>query len=167
MVYEVHAGDRDCYLIDGCLRPALAGGDSLTGSTKRKVKYENPYQDLLNSVMAGGLPSVAKGYMDKVAIPTTMNQATAMGLGRSGGALEAVANQAWKPGVDIMQTILGRPLSPTETTDSRSMGVFDWLGALTGIAGTGLDLYNKWPSSIPTKTIQASPSYDWMTALGA
>lgn len=121
--------------------------DSATSKDTTKQQYKSPYQDLLNSVMAGGLPSVAKGYMDNVAIPTTMNQAVKMGLGRSGGALEAVANTAWKPGVDIMNAILGLPPQRTQQTTQRQMGAFDWLGAATGLAGTGLDLWNKWPTS--------------------
>ena len=158
-MYEVHAGDRDCYLIDGRLVPALAGGDAM-GSSKSKRKYVQPYQDLLNSVMAGGLPSVAKGYMENVAVPTTMNAATRMGLGRSGGALEAVANTAWKPGVDIMQEILGLPPRMTEETTKKTPGAFDWLGLATGGAKTGLDLWKNWPSSIPGEGPAYRGGYD-------
>ena len=104
--------------------------------------------------MAGGLPQVAKGYMDKVVIPTTMNQAIAMGLGRSGGAEEAVANAAWAPGVDIMKLLLGLPPVQTQQTIKKKQepGIFDWLGAAMGLAGTGLDLYKAWPSSSPSST---------------
>lgn len=126
------------------------------GGTTQKTKYDLPHQDLLQQIMAGGLPQVAKGYMENVAIPTTMNAATAMGLGRSGGALEAVANTAWAPGVDIMKILLGLPPSPTETTKKQQPGVFDWLGGALGLAGTGLDLYNAWPSSTSSPSIMDS-----------
>ena len=117
------------------------------GGSTQKTKYELPHQDILRQIMSGGLPQVAKGYMENVAIPTTMNQATAMGLGRSGGAEEAVANAAWAPGVDIMKILLGLPPYATETTKKQRPGIFDWLGGALGLAGTGLDLYKAWPSN--------------------
>lgn len=101
--------------------------------------------------MAGGLPSVAKGYMENVAIPTTQNEANRMGLGRSGGALEAVANTAWAPGVDIMKLLMGLPPVKTgqTTTTKKRKGVVDWLGDIFGLAGTGMDIFNAWPKSAP------------------
>ena len=104
-----------------------------------------PHQDLLRDVMAGGLPSVAKGYLDQVAIPRVMNQSTLMGLGRSGGAEHAVAQEALAPGVDIMKLLLGLPPVATKTKTKQDKGVFDWLGDILGLAGTGMDVYSKWP----------------------
>lgn len=131
------------------------------GGTKTTTKYANPYQDLLNSVMAGGLPSVAKGYMENVAIPTTMNASTAMGLGRSGGAQEAVAQAAWAPGVDIMKTILGLGAQPVSSTSKQDPGALGWMGGLLGLGGSGMDLYNKWPKSKPSTT----DNTDWLGKL--
>lgn len=131
------------------------------GGTKTTTQYANPYQDLLNSVMAGGLPSVAKGYMENVAIPTTMNASTAMGLGRSGGAQEAVAQAAWQPGYEIMKTILGLPAQPVSRTEKQDPGALGWMGGLLGLGGTGLDLYNKWPKGAPQQTTDT----DWLSGL--
>lgn len=145
-------------------------GNFFTGGGKKTTvqnQYNDPYRALLDSVMAGGLPSVAKGYMENVAIPTTMNAATQMGLGRSGGALEAVAQTAWQPGVDIMKILMGRPLTPsrTTTTAKENKGAFDWMGDILGLGATGLDLYSKWPSSKPTTSPSPSSGYDWLSTL--
>ena len=130
------------------------------GGEKSTTKYASPYQDILRQVMAGGLPSVAKGYMENVAIPTTMNAATKMGLGRSGGALEAVAHEAWKPGVDIMHTILGLPGQPVSQTKKKTPGMFDWLGLGAGLGKTGVDTgaFN-WMSNLFKGSPSEGPAY--------
>lgn len=178
-VFHVQAGERDCYLIDGHLRPALAGGDSLfsggsstTASASSSNQFTTPHQDILTSILAGGLPSVAKGYLDKVVIPTAMNNATVMGLGRSGAALEAVTNSAWQPGTDLLHILLGLPsLSTGQTTvqrqqQRRSPSPIDMVSSILGLAATGIDIFNQFPRSQAPSLAPSLGFFDELFQLG-
>ena len=75
-------------------------------------------------------------YVNKVLIPSTMNQATLMGQGRSGAATEAVGNATLSANYELLKAMLGGIGSPSTLQPragaSRDVGAFDWLDKLLG-----------------------------------
>lgn len=171
-ILRVPAGERDLYYVSGCLRLAISGGDSLLSQSKKTTQastdqFTTPHQDILTALLGGGLPSVAKGYLDNVLIPTVTNNATVMGLGRSGAVTEAIANTAWQPGFDLIKLLLGMPLVRTQQTQTQRQraapGSLDVVSSLLGLTATGLDIFNQFSAAFPSASTPipaTSPSLD-------
>ena len=91
-----------------------------------------------NMLTAGQYPSPE--YINKILIPTTMNTSIAQGLGRSGGATEAVANAVLGANMDLFKAMLGGIGGPSALpgragAKERDIGAFDWLDKLGPLLG--------------------------------
>ena len=87
-----------------------------------------------NMLTSGLYPS--QEYINKVVIPSTMNQSILMGQGYSGAATEAVGNATLSANYELMKAMLGGIGSPStlqpRARTTRDVGAFDWLDKLMG-----------------------------------
>ena len=92
-------------------------------------------QGVINQVLAGAIPSPE--YINKIVIPSTMNNLTRAGLGSTGAVGEAVSQATLGAGLQLLETLLTgihAPMGGGTTTGTRSPGLQDILG----LAGGGL-----------------------------
>ena len=87
-----------------------------------------------NMLTSGLYPS--QEYINKVVIPSTMNQSILMGQGYSGAATEAVGNATLSANYELLKAMLGGIGSPSTLQPragaTRDVGAFDWLDKLLG-----------------------------------
>ena len=101
-----------------------------------------------NMLTSGQYPS--QEYINKVVIPSTMNQSILMGQGRSGAATEAVSHATLGANYELLKAMLGgigppSTLQPRSGSGSRDVGAFDWLEKLGGAATAVGSLRKGWP----------------------
>ena len=90
---------------------------------------------LIQQMLSGDLSPVMAGYQNKVLIPTTMNELTRTGLGRSGAVGEAVSNAVLGQGLQFIESLMSGVPSSRTTTTEKQPGAVDWLGAFGPIIG--------------------------------
>ena len=128
--------------------------DSLFGGTERETQpsggsaIEGLNQlrlALATQTASGDITQSMRGYIDKVLIPSTMNTAIAMGLGRAGAATDMISNAVLSQGTGFLQALLsGVPAGAQggTTTERRVPGIADWVGLIQPI-GQGIDWISK------------------------
>jgi len=133
--------------VEGQPHPIIAGGGSGSGGGETTVQSQIAFDPtiqalqtarlgLAQNLMAGNIPSMMSGFLNKVLVPSTMNAATAGGMGRSGAVTEAVSNAIFSQGSGMLtQLLTGVPGSTPSTEKQKSgyePGFFDYFGSIMG-----------------------------------
>lgn len=103
------------------------------------------WRQMASSVASG--TAISPDYINKIVVPSTMNQMTAGGLGRSGAMGEAVSQATLAPQVQLMGDVLrGVPSGGYGTPGPHQAGLFDWFSQIAHLgeaAGAGYTGYKQ------------------------
>lgn len=119
----------------------MGGGET---TTTQNVSYDPTLQalntlrlNLAQQTATGGLPASMTGFIQNMLIPSTVNQMTAAGLGRSGAVGEAVSGAVLGQGTNFITSLLGGGGGgggvPSGGTTSTQPGAADWISLVAPI----------------------------------